>query len=339
MNKSGSHHFEGHLAIREFSVRAGEEWVTPPSGWTIIQIGKGPGYCLQPQRNQELETGSVLLTTGAVKTSIRASQLVDLSFHGFSIVPARLMGITTLIEQTILEAAAAGKETATIFPPDSPTAVKMQELHAGQEQNSLRFRLKLLQFFVELIAPELKQAAPISAPTDARQRLQAFLAETPSSKLVEMNFSELAQQTRCTSRHLGRIFQELVGMSFGDKRTAIRMEKARELLATTDSKIVDVALESGFKSLSLFNLVFARHFGISPGKWRQRQATAGESTGKKKLKYSPPGNRQLISLRIKTFTLPSQNNVKNARKPVRKRPGATALSPSARRFQLFSKPA
>ena len=154
-----------------------------------------------------------------------------------------------------------------------------------------------------------------------------------------MNFSELAQQTRCTSRHLGRIFQQLVGMSFGDKRTAIRMEKARELLATTDSKIVDVALESGFKSLSLFNLVFARHFGISPGKWRQRQATAGESMGKKKPKFFPTGNRQLISLRIKTFTLPSQNNVKNARKPVRKRPGATASPPSARRFQLFPKPA
>jgi AraC-like DNA-binding protein len=33
---------------------------------------------------------------------------------------------------------------------------------------------------------------------------------------------------------------------------------------------VDVALESGYPSLSLFNLMFARRFGISPGRWRQK---------------------------------------------------------------------
>ena len=46
-------------------------------------------------------------------------------------------------------------------------------------------------------------------------------------------------------------------------------ERARELLATTKSKVVDVALESGYQSLSLFNFMFNRRFGMSPGRWRQ----------------------------------------------------------------------
>src|SRR5205085_1049955 len=98
------------------------------------------------------------------------------------------------------------------------------------------------------------------------------LDKTPSSELLEMSFNELAQMTRCTSRHLSRIFQEIVGQSFRDKRAEIRLARARELLATSDSKVVDVALESGYKSLSLFNLMFSRRFGTSPGKWREKHS-------------------------------------------------------------------
>ena len=75
--------------------------------------------------------------------------------------------------------------------------------------------------------------------------------------------------TRCTPRHLSRIFQQVVGSSFRDKHTELRLARARELLATTESKVVDVAMESGYQSLSLFNQMFTRRFGMSPGRWRQ----------------------------------------------------------------------
>ena len=89
------------------------------------------------------------------------------------------------------------------------------------------------------------------------------------SELLTMNFSELGKMTRCTPRHLSRIFQEVVGVSFRDKHTELRLARACELLATTEAKIVDVALESGYQSLSLFNLMFSRRHGVSPGRWRQ----------------------------------------------------------------------
>jgi AraC-like DNA-binding protein len=293
--------YEGHLTIRDFSVPAGGEWTSQLSGWSVIQVDKGSGYYLQPHLNQELAAGSVVLVTGAVAASIRASQLGELAFYAFSVTPARLTGIITLVEQEMLQAAAARKENAIkILPPDSPSAVKMRELQAGQKRDGLLFRLKLLQLFAEIVGHELERPAPAEETTDAKQRLRVFLKEMPSSELLEMNFSELAQRTHCTARHLGRIFHELVGMSFRDKRAAIRLERARELLATTDFKIVDVALESGFKSLSLFNLMFARHFGVSPGKWRQKQGALGENTGPEKTKNTRFNQRQLLSLQLKT---------------------------------------
>ena len=262
---------ESHLTLREFLVPAGGGWVSPLTGWAVLQVRKGTGYHLLPQTNQALETGSVLLLAEGAKGSIRASQLSELTVHGFNIMPARLTGLITLSEQSSLDLAAARKESLIrIFPPLSPLALKLGELQAEQNQGGLPFRLKLLQFFVEMIGDELERTAVNEESTAVSSRLQLFLKQTPASELLEMNFNELAKQTRCTTRHLSRVFQQLVGMTFREKRAELRLTRARELLATGNSKVVDVALESGYKSLSLFNLMFARRYGTSPGKWRQK---------------------------------------------------------------------
>lgn len=274
--------YETHLAIQEFVVPAGGELPLRLTNWTVIQIGRGTGYFLQPNLNQALETKAVLLVAGCLNGSIRASQLSELSCSVFSVIPARLTGLITIIEQAGLEVAAARKENIIqVFSSPDPVVAKMEELHAGQNRSGLRFRVKLLQLFVELVGDKLEQTLPTEDVSDAKQRLQLFLKQTPTSELLEMNFNELAQKTHCTSRHLGRIFKQLVGLSFSAKRDALRLERAQELLATSNSKIVDVALESGYKSLSHFNHMFARNFGISPGKWRKINENQNSNTQNK----------------------------------------------------------
>ena len=162
----------------------------------------------------------------------------------------------------------------------------------------MRFRLNLLQYFVELVAPDLEQTMPTDDTSDARQRLQLLLRETPSSEFLEINFNELAQHARCTSRHLGRIFQELVGMSFRDKRAEIRLEKARELLATTNAKIVDVALESGFKSLSLFNFMFVAALWNQSRQMAPKTGSSGGAPNWKKPGRLSLSNGLLFSARV-----------------------------------------
>ncbi len=273
------------------------EWMPRLAGWSLLQVRQGNGYHLQPELNRELQPGTVLLLAGGVHGKIRASQLGDLSFFSFSVIPARLIGLMNLNEQDLFEAAASRKESALqIFPPQSPVAVKMAELFASQNKNSLSFRLKLLQLFVESLANELEQKKNASGEdaSDARTRLEIFLKQTPPAELLEMSFDDLAQLTHCTVRHLSRIFQQAVGMSFREKRAELRLARARELLATGNSKVVEVALESGYKSLSLFNLMFARRFGTSPGKWREQHGNHdanGNPGGKKKKRFAFAENK------------------------------------------------
>lgn len=296
--------YEPHLAIKEFSVLPSKEWFPKPSDWSLIQVEDGMGYWLQGQSSEDLKTGTVLLVSGDRQARVRASQLSSMSLYSFSVTPARLTGLLTVSEQDFLRQAASQPELAfQIFPASSPTAQKMRELYTGSNPGGLLFRLTLLQLFVEIFGKKMEQVMPQQKGGDARERLRAFLTATSPDTLTEMSFDELAQITRCTPRHLSRIFLELVGMSFCDKRAEIRLGRARELLATSRSKVVEVAFESGYKSLSLFNQMFTRHFGVSPGKWRQRNGINRVSEGRR-----PAG----VDLR-----LPKTNVIPASQPPVR----------------------
>ena len=265
--------YESHLTLRESSLPPGGEWRPGQPGWSLIHVNRGTGYWLESSSSTELEAGSVLLVAGDASGSVRASVLNGMSLHCFNVIPARLTGLITLGELESLKQAATRRELACrILPTGDPVRARMTELCARSNRDSLLVRLNLLQFVVEILGQELQPAPPSqeTEPVDARERLRKFLAESPPDALLEISLDELARMTHCTPRHLSRIFYELVGMSFRDKRAEIRLARASELLATSQTKVVEVALDSGYKSLSFFNLMFTRRYGISPGRWRQK---------------------------------------------------------------------
>jgi len=282
------HLYAPHLRIRSVALGAGKEWSPQSAGWSLIKVGSGTGYWLEGQSRVELETGTAVLVAQGVPGRILASLLNDMALHFFTVIPERLTGLMTLGEQDFFKQAASRRELACqILRPDNPVAVKMKELCSTPNRNGLWFRLGLLQLLIEVFGKHFEQAKDRRPHADVKERLQTFLLETPPDALLELNFENLAQITHCTPRHLNRVFFELVGMSFRDKREEIRLACARELLATSQFKVVDVAYKSGYKSLSLFNRMFTRRFGISPGRWRQkngRNGSAGDAAGPQRAK-------------------------------------------------------
>jgi transcriptional regulator GlxA family with amidase domain len=136
-------------------------------------------------------------------------------------------------------------------------------------------RLQLLEIFIEAIGGELKASSEETGPTavsttDTRGRMAELLKQMPAAALLDLTLNDLVVQVQCTPRHFSRVFNEVVGMSFRKKQSEVRLLRAQELLATTESKVLEVAMESGFQSVSLFNLMFKRRFGVTPGRWREK---------------------------------------------------------------------
>jgi AraC-like DNA-binding protein len=66
------------------------------------------------------------------------------------------------------------------------------------------------------------------------------------------------------------LFRKTFGMTLIDCVTQHRLSHAQRLLAVTDEKSVDVAIASGFNSLSRFNEAFKKSCGCSPRQYRDQ---------------------------------------------------------------------
>ena len=102
-------------------------------------------------------------------------------------------------------------------------------------------------------------------------RVTAFLAQRYSQ---ELSLPEIAAAVQLNPRYLARIFRAGTRLTIYSYLTRLRIAHAQRLLATTDLRVVDVALQSGFGSLASFYAAFARICGgASPHRYRKKLAS------------------------------------------------------------------
>lgn len=98
------------------------------------------------------------------------------------------------------------------------------------------------------------------------ERIAHYLAENFKEPLT---ISEISEGVGLQPSYMMHLFRDRCGVSVLDYLTSFRLAHAQHLLATTDATVLDVALDSGFGSLSRFYAVFKRSSGTSPAKYRK----------------------------------------------------------------------
>lgn len=81
----------------------------------------------------------------------------------------------------------------------------------------------------------------------------------------------LAQLCSVSPGHFCRTFKKYTMKTPVEYLNCYRLSKAAEMLETTDRKILDIALDCGFNSLSYFVNVFHEAMGCAPSQYRKRQ--------------------------------------------------------------------
>ena len=72
-----------------------------------------------------------------------------------------------------------------------------------------------------------------------------------------------------TPRRMTDIFKQEYGVTPKEYADLIRLRTAKEMLAQTQEKIIDVAYQTGFSSLAAFNRFFKRQTGQTPTQYRK----------------------------------------------------------------------
>ncbi len=149
-----------------------------------------------------------------------------------------------------------------------------------------RRRILLLEMEARLHRIALEQPrrrAPKSQPTHVDpgvmqiQRVTQFIAEQYRGPI---NAQDIADAVGLNVKYLMRLFKKNCNISIWDYLTRLRISHAQRLLITTDQKVLDIALDSGFASVAPFYAAFKKHsHGLRPQGYRERHSF-GEMAGK-----------------------------------------------------------
>lgn len=79
----------------------------------------------------------------------------------------------------------------------------------------------------------------------------------------------LAEKVYLSSGYLSFIFKKETGMNLNRFIRVFRMEKAKELLCSTNMKVAQVSEKVGFSNVSYFCRSFREYYGSSPESYRK----------------------------------------------------------------------
>lgn len=81
---------------------------------------------------------------------------------------------------------------------------------------------------------------------------------------------KIASQVYMNPTYFCEYFKSQTGETVLDYVTRIRIEKARELLRTTDLKIYDISVKVGYTDTKYFSKLFKKYYGEVPSKYKER---------------------------------------------------------------------
>lgn len=132
---------------------------------------------------------------------------------------------------------------------------------------SLRYELisaKLTEFFIKA---ERCTGYTLRPMPEEQGRMLEILDYIDANITGGIRLETVAQKFGFTEWDLSRRFSAANGISFKQYVVEKKLQRAIHLLQTTDGKMIDIALDSGFDSVSGFYSAFRKKTGTTPGKF------------------------------------------------------------------------
>jgi two-component system, response regulator YesN len=151
-------------------------------------------------------------------------------------------------------------------------------------------QLRVSAYLLKPVTPEdlLDQVADavrsLEAEKDKARRLGELPAETAEGRAVirrakeyleqfygdhETCLETMAEHLGLTPGYLSRLFKEATGRNYSEELAALRIEKAKDLLAHTNLRTSEVGSRVGYANPQYFATAFKKATGVSPSEYRE----------------------------------------------------------------------
>lgn len=148
-----------------------------------------------------------------------------------------------------------------------------EEINYYEKLDRLETKIELERWFHNYftwILEYLKQQVS-GSQTDLILRAKRFMTDNFSNP--ELSLKSVADYVGLNEKYFSTVFTQKTGSTFRDYLTEIRMEKAKQLLKTTDMKVYEICDCIGYNNVEHFNRMFKKMTDVSPGTYRKENMT------------------------------------------------------------------
>jgi two-component system response regulator YesN len=101
------------------------------------------------------------------------------------------------------------------------------------------------------------------------RRACAYIHENYNNPDICLN--TVAANVALSPTHFSTIFSQEMGVTFIDYLTNVRMERVKEMLHSTDDKLVNIAFSVGYNEPNYLSYLFKKREGLTPKEFRQKK--------------------------------------------------------------------
>ena len=144
----------------------------------------------------------------------------------------------------------------------------------------LEVEARLRWMALSFSAPQAASGSPFAhLPASSAEKVDEMLRFITGRYAGPISSADVAKAVRLHPKYAMHLFRKNLGMTILECIAAQRIAHAQRLLLTTDLKIVDVAFQSGFGTLSRFYKVFSATLHATPQAYRLTGACTSQSGG------------------------------------------------------------
>ncbi|MCE5168695.1 AraC family transcriptional regulator [Paenibacillus profundus] len=146
-----------------------------------------------------------------------------------------------------------------------------------EELGGLRDTKASLSWFRTKIIQPYSASIKRSYNAPMKQVVEELLERIEQDYMCDLSLETCAAEAGISTSQLSRAFKQMTGQNFIDYLTAIKMNKCKGLLLTTDMKINEIAESAGYQP-PYFNRLFKKQEGMTPGQYRQQHSQSQQQT-------------------------------------------------------------
>ncbi|MDQ0918870.1 helix-turn-helix domain-containing protein [Paenibacillus sp. V4I5] len=144
----------------------------------------------------------------------------------------------------------------------------MNELPQAETLDEIQTMMKLFCFRIVDMIEENKTSLAALKNSKVIEEVKQYLEQHYHDPNLSLEI--VSDQVGLTSGYIGKMFKSMVGTSFNDHVTHIRMEHAKSLLAGTSDTVAQIGEQVGIYNVSYFSTVFKKKYGVTPSRYREQ---------------------------------------------------------------------